>query len=116
VTDHDLEQIRAILQDALAPIESRLAAIEANIASWPDLHFLQAAAQQQQREASEARDSRRNVEIKLDEIYGSMATSSEITRLRTEVATSIEHERELDLRISAIESRLGVRNPLAPTE
>lgn len=56
------------------------------------------------------------MEIKLDEIYGSMATSSEIGKLRQEVAKAIDDEKALDLRISAIEMRLGVRNPLAPTE
>ncbi len=102
--------------EALQAIRADLDALKTKIDAWPDLHFLQAAAQQQQREAGEAREFRRYVEIKLDEIYGSMATSSEITRLRTEVATSIDHERALDLRVSAIELRLGIRNPLAPTE
>jgi hypothetical protein len=55
-------------------------------------------------------------EIELNEIYGSMATSLAITKLRDEVAQSIDRENDLDLRISAIESRLGIKNPLAPTE
>ena len=91
-------------------------ATNGKIDSWPDLHFLQAAAQQQIRDANEARERSRYVEIKLGEIYGSMATSSEIEKLRKEVGESLDHERLPDLRVPAIESRLGIRNPLAPTE
>ena len=137
MTDQDLDQIRAVMQDMLAPIESRLDrtdarldridgnlaamrtdidAVNGKIDTWPDLHFLQAAAQQQIRDANEARKRSRYVEIKLGEIYGSMATNSEIEKLRKEVGESLDHERLLDLRVSAIESRLGIRNPLAPTE
>jgi hypothetical protein len=151
MTEHDLEQIRALLRDALAPMQADLAAVKNDVGAqggelaalradvgaqggelaalradvdavkkeidgWPDLHFLQAMAQQQIREAAETREARRYIEIKLDEIYSSMATSSEIKRLRDEVSTSLDRERLLDLRISAIEMRLGIRNPLAPTE
>jgi outer membrane murein-binding lipoprotein Lpp len=91
-------------------------AMKGKINAWPDLNFLQAVAQRQLSEAREAREFRRHVEIKLDEIYGSMATSSEITKLRQEVANSIDREDELDLRISAIEIRLGIKNPLAPEQ
>jgi hypothetical protein len=128
MTDRDLEQIRAVLHDVLAPtqaqvgrlealtqaLDSRLAGLEAKIDTWPDLHFLQATAQRQIAEARDAGEFRRYVEIKLDEIYGSMATSSEIKKLRQEVAKSLERENELDLPISTIEMRLGIKNPLAP--
>jgi chromosome segregation ATPase len=100
----------------LAALRADVDAIKKEIDGWPDLHFLQAMAQQQIREAAETREARRYIEIKLDEIYSSMATSSEIKRLRDEVSTSLDRERLLDLRISAIEMRLGIRNPLAPTE
>ena len=137
MTDQDVDRIRAAMQDTLAPIETRLDRIDARldridgnlaamrtdidatngkIDSWPDLHFLQPAAQQQIRDANEARERSRYVEIKLGEIYGSMATSSEIEKLRKEVGECLDHERLPDLRVSAIESRLGIRNPLAPTE
>ncbi len=137
MTDHDLEQMRALLRDALGPMQADLAAVKTDVAvqgaalaalradvdaikteigGWPDLHFLQAMAQQQIREADEAREARRYMEIKLYEIYSSMATSSEIKRLRDEVSASLNRERLLDLRISAIEMRLGIKNPLAPTE
>lgn len=120
MTDLDLEQFRAALRVELADMQTDIRALRADVATiegkinaWPDLHFLQAAVQQQLGEAREARDHRRDVEIKLNEIYGSMATSSEIGKLRDEVAESIDHEKALDLRVAAIESRLGIKNPLA---
>ena len=98
MTDHDLAQFRAAVEGALAPLESRLAGIEGRvdnlseesraardamdtnvravkdkIDSRPDLHILQAASQ---RQLAEVREARRYVEIKLDEIHGSIATSS----------------------------------------
>jgi hypothetical protein len=120
MTDLDLEQLRAALRVELADVQTDIralradvGALEGKISGWPDLHFLQAAVQQQLGEAREARDHRRDVEIKLNEIYGSMATSSEISKLRDEVAESIDHEKAPDLRVAAIESRLGIKNPLA---
>ena len=103
----------AILE-AIEGLKGMVEALERKINAWPDLHFLQAAAQRQIGEARDARDHRRLVEIKLDEIYGSMATSSEIGKLREEVARSIDREEALDLRVATIESRLGIKNPLAP--
>jgi hypothetical protein len=68
---------------ALGAVRADVDAIKTEIGGWPDLHFLQAMAQQQIREADETREARRYMEIKLDEIYSSMATSSEIKRLAT---------------------------------
>jgi chromosome segregation ATPase len=116
-TDVDAIKIDVAAQGAaLTALRTEVNAIKTEISGWPDLHFLQAMAQQQIREADEAREARRYMEIKLDEIYSSMATSSEIKRLRDEVSESLNRERLLDLRISAIEMRLGIKNPLAPTE
>jgi len=84
MNESDLEQIRAILADALAPVQADLTvvktdlttvktdvaangtalttlradvdAIKAKVDSWPDLHFLQAAAQRQQTDTTSLRD------------------------------------------------------------
>ena len=77
MNESDLEQIRAILADALAPVQADLTvvktdvaangtalttlrtevnAIKAKVDSWPDLHFLQAAAQRQQTDTASLRD------------------------------------------------------------
>ena len=110
MADESNETILTTLRALAGDVE----AMKGKIDAWPDLNFLQAVAQRQLSEAREAREFRRYVEIKLDEIYGSMATSSEIAKLRQEVANSIDREDGLDLRISAIEIRLGIKNPLAP--
>ncbi len=112
----DQAALRTEMQADMHALRADAEALKGKIDTWPDLHFLQAAAQKQVAEAREAAEFRRYVEIKLDEIYGSMATSSEIKKLRQEVAKSLDRETELDLRISAIEMRLGIKNPLAPTE
>jgi chromosome segregation ATPase len=96
----------------LATVKSDQTALRSEIRSWPDLHFLQALALQQFREAGEARERQRYMEIRLNEIYSAMATGPEITGLRSEVTTSIDRQRELDLRISTIESHLGIGNPV----
>jgi hypothetical protein len=84
MNDTDLEQIRAILADALAPMQADLTAVKADLTtvktdvaangtalttlptevnaikakvdSWPDLHFLRAAAQRQQTDTASLRD------------------------------------------------------------
>jgi hypothetical protein len=77
MNESDLEQIRAILADALAPVQADLTvvktdvaangtalttlrtevnAIKAKVDSWPDLHFLRAAAQRQQTDTASLRD------------------------------------------------------------
>jgi hypothetical protein len=96
----------------LVGLRSDVEAITDAIGNWPDLHFLHAAALQQFRDAGEAREQRRYMEIRLDEVYNAMVTGPEITGLRSDVSTSIDRERELDLRISTVESHLGIGNPL----
>jgi len=107
-----MEEILRSIQSQLADLTSKVADLDRKFDALPDLHFLQAAAVRQIREATEARDYRRRTEMQLDEIYKSMATSPEIEKLRHEVAESLEHERNLDLRIATIEGHLGISNPL----
>ncbi|MGA2129558.1 MAG: hypothetical protein ABSG76_25790, partial [Xanthobacteraceae bacterium] len=54
-----------------------------------DFGFLQAAAQRQLQDARAAREFQSRVDIKLDEIFGSMATAPEIRKPREEVAESV---------------------------
>jgi len=77
MNESDLEQIRAILADALAPVQADLTVVKTDVAangtalttlrtevntikakidSWPDLHFLRAAAQRQQTDTASLRD------------------------------------------------------------
>jgi len=99
------------IEARIAALDTKIGSLEDTISSWPDLNFLQASVQQLLSEAKDAREFRRRTDIKLDEIYGSMATDAEITKLREEVSLAVEHERQLDLRLSAIENRLRIKNP-----
>jgi hypothetical protein len=111
----DMDAVKTDLAEKgtlLTALRADVAAMTDEINSWPNLHFLQAAGLQQFRDAGEAREQRRYIEIRLDEIHSAMATGPEITGLRSDVATSIDRQRELDLRISTIESHLGINNPL----
>jgi hypothetical protein len=118
MTDLTLELLKAELaplREALPLILARMASLESYVVGLQnvDFGFLQAAARRAIDDRKEAREFQRRVDIKLDEIYTSMATSPEIKKLREEVSESLTQQSDLDLRISAIESRLGIKNPLA---
>jgi hypothetical protein len=73
VADEPNETILTMLRALDAKVD-RLAGdvevVKGKIDAWPDLNFLQAVAHRQLSEAREAREFRRYVENKLDEIYG----------------------------------------------
>jgi len=117
----DLEQIRAILANALAPVQADLTvvktdlttvktdvaangtalttlradvdAIKAKVDSWPDLHFLQAAAQRQQTDTASLRDDIRvlsAIAMRLDGSHSVLldelrATHTQIARMNDRV-------------------------------
>jgi chromosome segregation ATPase len=121
MNDTDLEQIRAILADTLAPMQADLTAvktdlsavkidvtangtalttlradmdaIKAKVDSWPDLHFLQAAAQRQQTDTAGLRDDIRvlsAIAMRLDGSHSVLldelrATHTQITRMNDRV-------------------------------
>jgi hypothetical protein len=80
--------------------------------SEPDLHFLGVAVRQLLSDARVARENERYIKARLDAIYMAMATSPEIKRLRDDVTKSLNHEDDLDIRVTTIESHLGLKNPL----
>ncbi len=114
MNESDLEQIRAILADALAPVQADLTvvktdvaangtalttlradvdAIKAKVDSWPDLHFLQAAAQRQQTDTASLRDDIRvlsAIAMRLDGSHSVLldelrATHTQIARMNDRV-------------------------------
>src|SRR5258708_34697546 len=117
VADEPNETILTMLRALDAKVD-RLAGdvevVKGKIDAWPDLNFLQAVAQRQLSEAREARGFRRYVEIKLDEIYGSMRPCSEIAKLRQEVGNRTDRGDGVDRCTSWIEMRCCINNPLAP--
>ena len=106
----------AALDAGVKNLDERLASLDARTAGLEnlDLHFLQSTVRRLLDEQRDTSDALRQIEIKMDEIYSSMATSPEIKRLREAVSDSVTRERELDIRLSTIESRLGLKNPLEP--
>ena len=114
MNESDLEQIRAILADALAPVQADLTVVKADVAangtalttlrtevnaikakvdSWPDLHFLQAAAQRQQTDTASLRDDIRvlsAIAMRLDGSHSVLldelrATHTQIARMNDRV-------------------------------
>jgi hypothetical protein len=106
---------RLVLTNArLGSLESRSTAVEeaaaglaVEIKSWPDMHYLAAAAKAQ---LVYSRDDVADIKVRMDEIYRSMATSSEIQGLRDEVSKFRDQSIDIDVRIGTVEGRLGIES------
>jgi len=59
MTDEDLAQISAVMQAALGPLQSGIAALKAKSDAAPDLNLLLRAAQRQQADLASFRDDTR---------------------------------------------------------
>ena len=75
------------MEQRFETVAQRLSAIESSTSALTnvDLSFLQVAARTQQRAWTETNATLRQVETKLDELYGHMATGPEIARLRDDI-------------------------------
>ena len=125
MNESDLEQIRAILADALAPVQADLTvvktdlttvktdvaangtalttlradvdAIKAKVDSWPDLHFLQAAAQRQQTDTTSLRDDIRVLSAIAMRLDGSHSVLlDELRAPHTQIARMNDRVRKLE--------------------
>lgn len=125
MNDTDLEQIRAILADALAPMQADLTAvktdltavrtdvaangsgltalraevdaIKAKVGSWPDLHFLQAAMQRQQTDTAGLRDDIRVLSAIAMRLDGSHSVLlDELRATHTQIARMNDRVRNLE--------------------
>ena len=118
MNDTNLEHIRAILADALAPMQAGLTAVRPDVAvvktdlaavktkvdSWPDLHFLQAAMRRQQTDILSLRDEVRvqgAMLLRLDAGISRLDTShtlllEEIRATHTQIARMNDRVRRLD--------------------
>ena len=121
----DLEQIRAILADALAPMQADLTAvktdltavrtdvaangsaltalpaevdaIKAKVCLWPDLHFLQAAMQRQQTDTAGLRDDIRVLSAIAMRLDGSHSMLlDELRATHTQIARMNDRVRKLE--------------------
>lgn len=83
--------------------------LSVKVHSFPDMHFLMAAAKVQIEHIKDFKGWKAGQRIKIDEIYHSMATSSEIATLRHEVDDFRSELIDSDVRLRSIEARLGIQ-------
>jgi chromosome segregation ATPase len=118
MNEGDLEQIRAVLADTLAPMQADLTAVKTDVAangtalttlradvnaikakvdSWPDLHFLQAAAQRQQTDTASLRDDIRVLSAIAMRLDGSHSVLlDELRATHTQIARMNDRVRKLE--------------------
>jgi predicted nucleic acid-binding Zn-ribbon protein len=102
----------AAVERRMSSVEEALANVDGRIKSFPDMHYLTAAAKAQLTQTRELKTEMADVKVKLDEIYQSMATSPEIQHLREEVSHFREQSLNVDVRLGTIEGHLGIEtNP-----
>jgi hypothetical protein len=109
------------LNTRLEGIESRLSIIEGAVAdmdgrlkSWPDMHYLSAAAKAQIAHIGEMKADVADIKVRTDEIYQAMATDPEIRHLREEIGRFRDQSINLDVRVGTIEGHLGLDSSLTP--
>lgn len=116
-----LESRMTSFESRMTSLESRMTSLEAVVAdldgrvkSWPDMHYLAAAAKAQLSHTREMKTDVADIKVKMDEIYQSMATNPEVQNLRDEVAHFRDQSVTIDVRLGAIEGRLGVEDNPQP--
>jgi hypothetical protein len=88
---------REDLRDALAPMQADLAALKAKVDPWPDLSFLQTAAQRQQTDAASLRDDMRVLTAIVMRLDGSHSVLlDELRATHAQIARLIDRVRKLE--------------------
>jgi hypothetical protein len=85
-----------------------VAALDGRIQTWPDMHFLAAAAKAQLENTREIKTDLADARIRIGEIFQVMPTAPEIRSLREDLARFREQSLETQVRLGAIEGRLGI--------
>jgi len=109
---------RLVLTNArLGSLESRSTAVEEAVAglsieikTWPDMHYLASAAKAQLAHSRDFKADVSDLKVKVEEIFRSMATSPEIQGLRDEVSRFRDQSVDIDVRVGAVEGRLGIES------
>jgi hypothetical protein len=84
-----------------------VAALDGRIQTWPDMHFLAAAAKAQLENTREIKTDLADARIRIGEIF-QVTTAPEIRSLREDLARFREQSLETQVRLGAIEGRLGI--------
>jgi chromosome segregation ATPase len=102
------------LEARMANIETVVAELDVRIKTWPDMHFLASAAKMQLKHTREIQSDLSDARIRISEIFQAMATDPEIKSLRDDVTRFREQSQSLEVRLGALEGRLGIRPPVEP--
>ena len=81
----NLEGRMATLEGRMSTIELVVAEVDVRLKSWPDMHYLAAAARAQIAHSQQMKSDVSDIKIRTNEIYQAMATDPEIRNLREEV-------------------------------
>jgi hypothetical protein len=102
------------MEGRMSAIESAVADIDVLVKSWPDMHYLTAAAKAQIVHTRAIKSEVADIKIRVDEIYQAMATDPEIRSLREEVGRFRDQSVALDVRVGTIEGHLDLDSSLTP--
>ena len=109
-----LESRMVGLEARMTNIETVVAALDGRIQAWPDMHFLAAAAKAQLENTREIKTDLADARIRIGEIFQAMPTAPEIRSLREDVTRFRELNLETQVRLGAIEGRLGIHTVAEP--
>jgi hypothetical protein len=87
--------------------------MDGRLKSWPDMHYLTAAAKAQMVHTRELKSDVADIKVRMGEIYQAMATDPEIRSLREEVGRFRDQSVALDVRVGTIEGH-GLDSTLTP--
>jgi hypothetical protein len=115
-----LEEIKRLaarferVEGRMANIEGVVADLDGRVKSWPDMHYIGAAVKAQLAQTREMKADVADIKVRLDEIYQAMAIDPEIKNLRDEVSRFREQSPENEVRLGAIEGRIGIKDNVEP--
>lgn len=97
-----VEATSASTLEQVSDLTSRMAAL-------PDMHYLAAAAKAQLVRLREVMENVAQIKVRMDEIYGAMATDSEIQNLRNEVTRFRDDSVDIEVRLGTLEGHAGLK-------
>jgi chromosome segregation ATPase len=110
----NLEGRMATLEGRMSTIELVVAEVDVRLKSWPDMHYLAAAARAQIAHSQQMKSDVSDIKIRMNEIYQAMATDPEIRNLREEVGRFRDQSVALEVRVTTLEGHAGLDTTLTP--
>jgi hypothetical protein len=111
----NLEGRMATLEGCMSTIELVVVAeVDVRLKSWPDMHYLAAAARAQIAHSQQMKSDVSDIKIRMNEIYQAIATDPEIRNLREEVGRFRDQSVALEVRVTTLEGHAGLDTTLTP--